>query len=417
MKKRLGIGIIGAGFNGRFHIKSFINVRDADITAVTSRTLDKAASAAQLARDTGVGDPRAYDTIKGLVLDPNVDVVWLCAPNQHRIPMMEEIVKYGRNKLVGIACEKPLARNVKEAKLMLQMVQSAGFLHGYLENQVFMPVVTQGRNIIWRRGATTAGRPYLSRCAEEHGGPHEPWFWSGRLQGGGVLNDMMCHSLEAARFLLQDPSKAPESMTPKTVNCEIATIKWSRPEYIKKLKAFSKGSVDYAKHPAEDFARATVTYEDEKGNPLVTEATTSWSFVGPGLRLSVEMMGPEYYMQGNSLASHLNVFFSRDVKGKSGEDLVEKQAAEQGLMPVVLNEETEYGYTDENRHMVKSFLAGKLPSENFHHGLRVTQILMACYMASERGEKLSFPPKGLDNFVPAVARGTYKASDALKGKK
>src|SRR6185369_8345859 len=114
---------------------------------------------------------------------------------------------------------------------------------------------------------------------------------------------------------------------------------------------------------------------------------------------------------------HLNVFFSREIKGKSGEDLVEKQAAEQGLMPVVINEETEYGYTDENRHMVKSFLAGKMPLENFEHGLRVTQILMACYMAAERCEKLSFPPKGLDKFVPAVARGTYKSSDALKGKK
>ena len=32
-----------------------------------------------------------------------------------------------------------------------------------------------------------------------------PWFWRGDLQGGGVLNDMMCHSLEVGRHLLTKP--------------------------------------------------------------------------------------------------------------------------------------------------------------------------------------------------------------------
>lgn len=32
-----------------------------------------------------------------------------------------------------------------------------------------------------------------------------------------------------------------------------------------------------------------------------------------------------------------------------GEDLLEKQNAEQGLMPVVVDEEAAYGYANENR--------------------------------------------------------------------
>ena len=44
---------------------------------------------------------------------------------------------------------------------------------------------------------------------------------------------------------------------------------------------------------------------------------------------------------------------------RPGEDLVEKQNAEIGLMPVVADEEAEYGYVGENRHMVKGFLAGR----------------------------------------------------------
>ena len=63
-------------------------------------------------------------------------------------------------------------------------------------------------------------------------------------------------------------------------------------------------------------------------------------------------------MSWNTLDSSLKMFFSREVKGKSGEDLVEKQNAEQGLMPIVGNEAAEYGYEHENRYFTRAFLDG-----------------------------------------------------------
>ena len=107
--------------------------------------------------------------------------------------------------------------------------------------------------------------------------------------------------------------------------------------------------VDYGAIPSEDFARATVKYVDEDGLPLIVEATTSWSFVGAGLRLTMELMGPEYSMSSSTLDNGTKVFLSRRLRGLVGEDLVEKQNAEQGLMPLVGNEYAEYGYEAENR--------------------------------------------------------------------
>ncbi|MBI4613327.1 MAG: Gfo/Idh/MocA family oxidoreductase [Planctomycetes bacterium] len=413
MAERLGVGIVGAGFVGRFHIRSWVGVRNADILGVTSRTEAKAGEAAKLARDLGVGNARAYASVSAMVKDSGVQAVWICAPNHVRLEVMEEIARAGKGKLLGIACEKPLARNVREARRMVELVRELGIPHGYLENQLFMPSVARGKEILWRRGAAAAGRPYLARAAEEHGGPHEAWFWSGKSQGGGVLSDMMCHSLETARFLLQDPAKPRSSLVPRTVSADIATLKWSRKEYAERLRRTH--GVDYLRAPAEDFARAAVTWETDEGDIVVTEATTSWSFVGPGLRLSIEVMGPEYSLQGNSLNNHLQVFFSREVAGRAGEDIVEKQTAEQGLMPVVPDEEGEYGYTAENRHMVNSFLAGASPIETFDDGLAVTKLLMACYMSAERGERLAWEPRGLDDYVPPVARETYRREDAWKG--
>src|SRR2546423_8612768 len=96
--------------------------------------------------------------------------------------------------------------------------------------------------------------------------------------------------------------------------------------------------VDYGKRPAEDFASLIIEFATDDGHKVVGEATTSWSFVGAGLRLSAELLGPEYSLSWNSLDAGLKLFFSREVKGKTGEDLVEKQNAEQGQMPVGASE-------------------------------------------------------------------------------
>ena len=409
-RKQLGIGFIGGGFITRFHIQSLIGVRNCQVLGVMSKTKSSAEESAALSRELGVGDATPYNSITEMIDNPDIHALWICAPNFTRIEVMEEIahaIKSGKGELVGVTCEKPLGRNVAEAKKVLDLTQKVGLLDGYLENQVFAPSVTRGKEIIWARGAVTTGRPYLARAAEEHSGPHMPWFWEGELQGGGVLNDMMCHSVEEARFMLTEPGKPRESLTPLSINAYTACLKWQQPKYAKILFENSGGKTDYLKKPAEDFARSLVEYEDEDRNKLVVETTTSWCFVGAGLRLSLELFGPEYSMFINTLDSDLKVFFSRNVSGSSGEDLVEKQNAESGEMPVVSSEIDAYGYTAENRHMVESFLAGKRPLENFDDGLDVTRLLMAAYMSAEQNKTIQLPNPAIDSFIPAVARGEW----------
>ncbi|MBA7586551.1 Inositol 2-dehydrogenase/D-chiro-inositol 3-dehydrogenase [subsurface metagenome] len=410
VKKRLGIGMIGAGFVANFHIRSFIGVRDADIIGVVSKDDDMSRNTADVIKKIGVGEPNIYNSVTEMVADPAIDALWICAPNFARIEVMEEIVdaiESGKGELIGVACEKPLGRNVQEAKKMLELAQRANLLDGYLENQCFSPAITRGKDIVWSRGAKLTGRPYLARAAEEHGGPHMPWFWEGKLQGGGVINDMMCHSVEAARFLLTPPGADRTVLKLKKVNAYANCLKWQNPKYAQQLADNSGGKLDYINRPAEDFGRSLVEYEDENGQQLVVETTTSWSYVGAGLRLSMELLGPEYSMSIDTLTTGLKVFFSRHVTGDTGEDLVEKQNAEVGLMPVVNNEEAEYGYEAENRHMVQSFLSGKRPEENFHDGVNVTELLMTGYLSAEEERTIAFPPPNLDTFIPAVAKGEW----------
>jgi predicted dehydrogenase len=410
-RKPLGIGIVGSGYNARAHIHAFAAVRDVEIRGVWSPNVERRSRAVALVRDLDLGDARPHRSIAALVADPGVDAIWLCGPNHTRVENVEEIVdtlERGRGELRGLACEKPLARNVAEAKRVLVMTRRVRLRTGYLENQVFAPQVEHGRRLAWARGAATTGRPYLARATEEHNGPHMPWFWQGKLQGGGVLNDMMCHSLELVRHLLTPPGAPRASVKPVRVTAHIASLKWSLPEYARRLRRTMGRNVDFARHPVEDYANATVEYRTADGLTVIGEATTSWSFVGAGLRLSAELLGPEYSMSWSSLESGLKLFFSREVAGEAGEDLVEKQNAETGLMPVVTNEPGAYGYEAEDRHMVQAFLAGRKPYLTFEDGYETVRLLMTAYRSAEEGRTLRFPARGLDDWVPKVARGAWK---------
>ncbi|MDQ3328936.1 MAG: Gfo/Idh/MocA family oxidoreductase, partial [Chloroflexota bacterium] len=310
----------------------------------------------------------------------------------------------GSSALIGVSCEKPLARNIAEAREMLRLAEDAGLNHGYLENQVFAPAVQRGKEIVWRRAVPSGGRPYLARAAEEHSGPHKPWFWQGETQGGGVLLDMMCHSVEVARYLLTEPGAPRESLRPVSANATVAHLKWTRPEYADRLQHAMGDDVDYSRRPAEDYARGTVLLETEQGETVVIEATTSWAYVGAGLRVQLELLGAEYAMEFSSLNTGLKVFLSRNVGGDEGEDLVEKQNAEQGLMPVIDDEPALYGYTHENRHMVEAFRKGDRPIETFHDGLAVIELLMALYRSAETGNTVSLPTDELETYIPVPAR-------------
>ena len=409
--KSLAIGFVGAGFNTNFHIQSLVEVRNCHVAGVTSRTLESAKKSAKLANSLDLGPAQAFESLEDMAADPSIDAVWINSPNDSRIAVMGAIAAGNARRstpLKGVACEKPLARNLQEAAEVVRIMKEANIPTGYLENQVFTPTVVRGKDIVWRRAAAVTGRPYLARAAEEHCGPHSPWFWIGEQQGGGVMNDMMCHSVETARFLLTEPGAPRESIRPISVNAQIASLKWTRPEYIQELKDTHGEQVDYSKKPSEDFARCTITYKDDKGNTLIAEATTSWSFVGAGLRLSFELLGPEYSMRSNSLETGLEAFFSRKVSGEEGEDLIEKQNAEQGVMPIVPDEASAYGYAAENRHMVNAFLEGKTPDLTFDDGEEVVRILMAAYKSAELERAVDPYDDDLIQFSPLVAQGKWK---------
>jgi len=402
----LRIGFVGSGFIAHFHVKSFQSVRNVEIAGVYSPTSDKRRALADAVNAAELGPCRVYDDLESLLIAPDIDALWILSPNDTRLEVMRALgraVKSGRSQIRAVACEKPLGRTLAEAREVLALARSAGLAHGYLENQVFSTAVERGKEIIWRRAVPASGRPYLARAAEEHSGPHEAWFWRGDRQGGGVMSDMMCHSIEVGRFLLTRPGAERSTLTVRSVQGSVGHLKWTQARYAARLTKAYGSQVQMQSRPVEDFARATITLQDEDGAELIVEASTSWAYVGPGLRIDLALLGPEYAMEFSSLNSGLKVFLSREVTGGEGEDLVEKQNAEQGQMPIIEDEAGIYGYIGENRHMVDCFRHGLRPVETFDDGVEVVRMVMALYKSAELGRVVQMT-EDLESYVPAPAR-------------
>jgi len=401
------IGFIGAGFIARFQAVAIEQVRGLEIAGMTRRRGSEALAA--FCRQRGLGDARIYDSI--VELAKRVDAIAIFVPNDRRIEVMEEIVtavKAGAS-LKGVILEKPLGRNMQEANRLVQLARDAKLNTAYFENQIHMKAIRTQRDQLLPV-TRTMGPLTLTRSAEEHGGPHEPWFWDPTRQGGGVLLDMGCHSIAVGRHVLTPPDKDLLFLQPQSVTADIGLLKWGQPAW--RAKLLKDRGVDYSKSPAEDFATGMITYRNpETGQRVKAQFTDSWMFEKQGLRLFMDGMGPGYAFEINTLVSPLNVFIG-DAAAEAianQESALEKATASRGLLAVQYNEADLYGYTDENRDMLEAFSAGRDAMLNWEYGLEIQRLVMASYLSAERGRTVDLTDaatlRELDTYVPAIQQG------------
>src|SRR5689334_2622226 len=298
------LGLIGAGFIARFQLVALEQTRGIEVAALARRRGSEALAA--FCRSRGLGEAKICDSIAEIA--QRVDAIAIYVPNYCRIEVMEEIVaavKAGA-QLQGVILEKPLGRNMREARRLVELAREAKLSTAYFENQIHMRAIqtqrTQLLPVMKRMGPLT-----LTRSSEEHGGPHEPWFWDPTRQGGGVLLDMGCHSIAVGRHVLTPPDRDLLFLQPLSVSAELGLLKWGLPQW--RAKLLQERGVDYSKTPAEDFATGMITYRNpETGQKVKAQFTDSWMFEKQGLRLFMDGMGPGYAFEINTLVSPLSVF-------------------------------------------------------------------------------------------------------------
>ena len=111
------IGVLGAGKIADKVAHTLRAMNEVECYAVASRSGDKAAAFAQKH-----GFAVAYDSYEAMLMDPNVELVYVATPHSHHYEHMMLAIRHKKN----ILCEKAFTLNASQAAAVRQAAQEAG---------------------------------------------------------------------------------------------------------------------------------------------------------------------------------------------------------------------------------------------------------------------------------------------------
>lgn len=335
------IAMLGSGFVAEFYMQGLANVHGHQVVLNYSRSAKRAK---EFAAKWSI--PISTTDVDAAITRNDIDLYIIALPNEEHLPVSQALSKAKRNQV----CTKPLARNSAEAKRMLDAAKRSGKMHGYAETEVFSPCVVKAREMIEKGGI---GRVLWVRSRESHSGPHSPHFWDIEKTGGGAMNDLACHCVEAARYFFGKEDKVVEVM------------------------AWGERLVHHKKTKGEDNALLVLKFSSGG----IGHCELSWTTKG-GLDLRNEVHGSE----GSIFTDVTRGTPIHSFTGQSAGYVIEKADLDFGWTRALPEEAFAYGYQAEMRHFVECVARGETPRETYEDGYVVNSILDAGY-ASMRGKK------------------------------
>ncbi|NSW51723.1 MAG: Gfo/Idh/MocA family oxidoreductase [Anaerolineae bacterium] len=204
----IGVGMLGYAFMGKAHTNAYKKLpymiypspAVPDLVAISGRNEASVSEAAKR-----YGYKKYYTDWKDMLRDDEVQLFDNGAPNILHVDPCIEAAHAGKH----IICEKPLARNTKEAAQMLEAVEKAGVKAMTAFNYRFVPAIRQAYELI-QSGALGEifhfRAQYLQEWIVDPGFPMT-WRFEKATAGSGALGDLGAHIIDLARFLIGEPKK------------------------------------------------------------------------------------------------------------------------------------------------------------------------------------------------------------------
>ncbi len=203
--KQLNVGLIGCGFMGRTHSNAHRKVGNffkLDYQPVLKAICDvNAEKASAFAQQWGF---ESVETDwKKLIARDDIDLVDICLPNNLHKDVAIAAAKAGKM----IICEKPLARDGKEAEPMVKAVEKAGVPNLVSFNYRRIPAVTLAKQLI-DEGRLGRIFHYRAKFLQDWTiskdlpqGGDALWRLDVKVAGSGVTGDLLAHCIDTALWL------------------------------------------------------------------------------------------------------------------------------------------------------------------------------------------------------------------------
>ena len=200
--KSLNVGLIGYRFMGRAHSNAWRQVdKFFPVPAVpVLHTLCGRDARAVRTAARKLGWRETATRWQEVVNDPRIDVVDITTANDSHAEIAVAAARAGK----AILCEKPLARNVREAEAMLAAARKAGVVHMVCHNYRRIPAIAQAKKMIV---AGDLGRLFHFRARYLQDWIVDPafplvWRLQGSVAGSGAHGDINAHIIDLGRFLV-----------------------------------------------------------------------------------------------------------------------------------------------------------------------------------------------------------------------
>ena len=191
------VGVIGTGFGASLHLSAMRENPDFVTAAICSRRPERARAAAL---DHGI--PTHGADYRALVRDGEVNAVIVASPPHLHHAMVIAALEAGKHVL----CEKPMARNLAEARDMQRIAERVGVI-AMVNNQLrFLPVRMRIHELI---GEGYIGEPHAASVVVHRSSLNDPddrpWNWlMEQEKAGGMLGATGAHYLDALRWWFGD---------------------------------------------------------------------------------------------------------------------------------------------------------------------------------------------------------------------
>jgi predicted dehydrogenase len=204
-KKKIGIAVLGLGWMGQAHSRSMLRIPSLFPDRNCDPVLVVCADVEESRRDRAVADfgfKRSVEDWREAIADPDVDAVWVTAPNMMHLAMIEAATAAGK----AVFSEKPIGGKPEHAVAAYNFARIAGVPTGVGYNYVWAPLVMHARTLIaaGEIGEITHFRGhFLSMYGSDELGLLT-WRFFLNQAGYGVTSDILSHSVSMAQYLIGD---------------------------------------------------------------------------------------------------------------------------------------------------------------------------------------------------------------------
>ncbi len=202
-RRQIGVGVIGFGWLGQAHSRSlrripmlfaersYEPVLVACSDAVAERVQDAVAS---------FGFRRGSIDTRAVIEDPEVDAVFIAAPNMLHLELVEAVAAAGK----AVFCEKPVGGTPQQVVRAATAARRTGVISGVGYNYRWAPLVLYARELI-AAGELGELTNYRGRFFSMYGADPlavNSWRFQRDQAGLGVTSDLLSHSVDLAHMLL-----------------------------------------------------------------------------------------------------------------------------------------------------------------------------------------------------------------------